>query len=280
MNKYKFRKFAAQQGSFKAQGNTLILDGVIGDWWDETTSKSINQTIRAMEGDITVFINSPGGSVFDGISIMNTLRQHEGKITVIIDGLAASIASVIAVGVADKGKLVMRKGSMMMIHDPFTITCGNAAELRKTAETLDTLTANIAKIYADKSGKSLDDIKAAMNDETWFTAAGALEYGLIDEAEAIESEADIKNFDLSFFNNVPEDLRQRIKGIKPGTIREFESLLRDAGFSRSEARAVASGGFSVLEQRDAVKSEESTAAILEAVKNRSKIFEIGGKNND
>lgn len=276
-NKFKLMRFLSQSGEFKAEGDRLTLYGVIGDEWDGNTGKRITEQIRMMEGDIEVYINSSGGNVFDGLAIMNALREHEGKVHVTVDGLAASIASAIAVGAGDK--ITMLKGSMMMIHEPFAFTCGNAGEIRKTADTLDSIALSLAHIYADKTGKSLDEIKEAMKAETWFTSSEALSWGLVDEAEDKESEGSVKNFDLTIYNNVPHELRRKMRSSKPATIRELEFVLRDAGFSRTEAKAVASGGFTTLDRREAEEGNNNYRAIFEALKDRRKLFKTGAEHD-
>ncbi len=264
-NKQRLKALARQKSAVKAQGNELLLYGAIGSYYDELDAKKTVEQIKAMTGDITVRVNSPGGDVFDGIAIMNTLKDHgkeKGKVTVIIEALAASIASVIAVGAADE--LIMQEGSYLMVHNPWTIAIGDAAEFEHTAGVLRQLAGTIAGIYARKTGKEKDEMQALMDAETWIDSAQALEFGFADKAEG-EEPASVENFDLSMFNKVPEPLRIAAKGIKPTTIRDFEKILRNAGFSRSEARAVASNGFGALDQREAEKEEIDSVKLLAAL---------------
>ena len=268
-NRLKLKSLARQKSEMKAQGNELMLYGAIGSYWDELDGKRIVEQINAMTGDITVRVNSPGGDVFDGIAIMNALKTHgekKGKVTVIVEALAASIASVIAIGAADE--LVMSEGSYLMIHNPWTIAIGDAAEFEHTAGVLRQLAGTIADIYARKSGKSKEDMQVLMDAETWMDAAASLEIGFADKAEGEDSELN-SAFDLSVFKNVPEDLRIAAKGAKPTTIRDFERILRNAGFSRSEARAVASKGFGALDQREAEEGLDS-AKLLAALETAKK----------
>lgn len=267
-NRLKLKSLVRQKSEVRAQGNELMLYGAIGSYWDELDGKRIVEQINAMTGDITVRVNSPGGDVFDGIAIMNALKTHgekKGKVTVIVEALAASIASVIAIGAADE--LVMSEGSYLMIHNPWTIAIGDAAEFEHTAGVLRQLAGTIADIYARKSGKSKEDMQVLMDAETWMDAAASLEIGFADKADG-EEHSVASAFDLSVFKNVPEDLRIAAKGAKPTTIRDFEKILRNAGFSRSEARAVASSGFGALDQREAEKEMDSAKllAALETAK--------------
>jgi len=270
-NKLRLKTLARQKSEIKAQGNELMLYGAIGSYYDELDGKRIVEQIGAMTGDITVRVNSPGGDVFDGIAIMNALKKHgeeKGKVTVVVEALAASIASVIAIGAADE--LVMSEGSYLMIHNPWTIAIGNAAEFEQVAGVLRQLAGTLAGIYARKSGKTKEEMQVLMDAETWIDSAKALELGFADKAEGEEA-ASVENFDLSMFNNVPETLRIAAKGTKPTTIRDFEKILRNAGFSRSEARAVASNGFGALNQREA-DEEIDSAKLLAALETAKKTF--------
>ncbi|HQB81878.1 MAG TPA: Clp protease ClpP [Candidatus Rifleibacterium sp.] len=266
--KLRLKALVRQKSEVKAQGNELMLYGAIGSYWDEIDGKKTVEQISQMKGDITVRVNSPGGDVFDGIAIMNALKAHDGKITVVVEALAASIASVIAIGAADE--LVISEGAYLMIHNPWTIAIGDAAEFEHTAGVLRQIAGTIADIYARKSGKSKEDMQALMDAETWMDAAASLEIGFADKADG-EEQSVASAFDLSVFKNVPETLRIAAKGTKPTTIRDFEKILRNAGFSRSEARAVASNGFGALNQREA-DEEIDSAKLLAALETAKKTF--------
>lgn len=279
-NRLKIKSLARQKSEVKAQGNELMLYGAIGSYFDEIDGKRTVEQISAMTGDITVRVNSPGGDVFDGIAIMNALKAHgekKGKVTVIVEALAASIASVIAIGAADE--LIMSEGAYLMIHKPWTIGIGDDEEFEHTAGVLRQIGGTIAEIYARKTGKSKDEMFALMAAETWMDGTAALQMGFADSSLTEETAAvldcighpagkESSAFDLSVFKNVPEDLRIAAKGAKPTTIRDFEKILRNAGFSRSEARAVASNGFGALDQREAEEEKDSVKllAALEAAK--------------
>ena len=113
----------------------LYFYDVIGDSWVGSDAATVVKEIKALKSKrLNVHISSPGGSVFDGIAIYNALTSHPSDVTVYVDGLAASIASIIAL--AGK-KVVMAENAMFMIHNPWTWTAGNAEELRKQADTLD-----------------------------------------------------------------------------------------------------------------------------------------------
>jgi len=266
-NKMRLRAATRQTGSFKAEGNELMLYGVIGSYWEDLDSQIIVKTIKEMKGDITVKVNSPGGDVFDGIAIMNALKEHtrngKGAVTVIVEALAASIASVIAMA---GSKIIMSEGAFMMIHNPWTIAAGDSAEFKKTAGVLDQITESLNGIYSRKTGKSVEEITEMMNAETWMSAKDAVEMGFADSTDETEPES-VSNFDLSVFNNVPEALRLSAVATKPKSIRELENVLHKAGFSRSEARAVASNGMGASSQRD-VAEELDSEKLLAAINSR------------
>lgn len=150
---------------------------------------------------ISLRLNSPGGDVFDGIAIMNALRNHSAEVTVHIDGLAASIASVIAMG---GDHIVMARNAQMMIHDAFSIAVGNATDMRKTADLLDKASDNIASIYAERTGTDTDVWRGLMKDETWYSAEEAVDAGLADEVAGSASKSK-NSWDLSIRNEVEPD---------------------------------------------------------------------------
>lgn len=127
---------------------------------------------------INMSINSPGGSVFDGIAIYNMLKKNPATVNVTVEGLAASIASVIAMA---GDTLTMDTGSMLMIHNPFTMAVGNASELREMADTLDQIRESSVDIYHEKTGIDKEAIKSVMDNETWLTADEAITAGWADQ---------------------------------------------------------------------------------------------------
>ncbi len=177
----------------------LLIYDVIGDWAGLSARQLVN-TLKDIEADeITVRINSPGGSVFDGIAIYNALRYHSAHIHVRIEGLAASIASVIAMA---GDTIHMAENALLMIHNPFGWVGGDAEELRKMADMLDKTTEVIAQTYCSRCELESDAVKQLMDDETWFTAAEAQQKGLIDNIDSPVKMA--ASFDLSGFSKAPE----------------------------------------------------------------------------
>lgn len=190
-------------------GETFFGDGV--------TAKSFRDDLKTIEAGtpLTVRLNSPGGEVFDGFAIYQALKEWEGEVTVRVDGLAASIASVIAMA---GDKIVMAGPAMLMIHDPWGYSVGNAAELRKQAAVMDQVAVGIAKAYEEKTGRSAEDLRAEMAAETWFTAEEALALGFADE---INDAAPVEALhDLSGFKSFAVQAPRLVAIHRPATIEE------------------------------------------------------------
>jgi len=152
--------------------------------------------------NIKVRINSDGGEVFDGIAIYNALRRHQANITVEIYGIAASIASIIAMA---GNKVVMPANTFMFLHDPLALVVGDAEEMRDTADSLEKIAGALQSTYMVKSGKDEKTVKKWMNNDTWFSAQEALEAGLADEVtDAVKMAARIDFADR--FKNAPKPL--------------------------------------------------------------------------
>jgi ATP-dependent Clp endopeptidase proteolytic subunit ClpP len=179
----------------------ILIYDEISPVWGVSAADFVKDLAQIDAPDITVRINSPGGSVFDGIAILNALRGHPAQITTVVDSLAASIASVIAMG---GDKVVMNKNSTMMVHNAWDIVAGNADELQKAADTLRSFSSNLASVYAEKAGGTVEDWQAVMDAETWYTADEAVAAGLADE---VVSQPDKQmsyaraSFDLSKFKH-------------------------------------------------------------------------------
>ncbi len=142
-------------------------------------AKQFADELNALDAnEIDLHINSRGGSVFEGHAIYNTVRDHKATVTTHIDGVAASIASAIALA---GDKVVIARNAMFMIHEPFAMTIGGSKDLRKTADVLDKLRDTISKIYVAKSGSEPEEVDAAMAAESWYTAEEAMEAGYADE---------------------------------------------------------------------------------------------------
>ena len=186
----------------------LFLYGVVGDEWDGFTSEQVVRMLSGINQDkVPVHINSPGGYVWEGIAIYNHLLAYPGEIEIIIDGLAASMGSFIAMA----GDVVkMPDTAMLMIHNPWTVTAGEAEDLRKDADMLDKVREASINAYAAKSGKSREDIIAIMDATTYYTSAEAIAEGFADEELANHSVGNrIAALDLSMLDltRAPQSLR-------------------------------------------------------------------------
>lgn len=162
-------------------GNTLYLNGQISDetWFgDEVTPKLFKEELEACQGDITVWINSPGGDVFAAAQIYNMLMDYKGNVTVKIDGLAASAASVIAMAGTE---VLMSPVAMMMIHNPMTVAIGDSQEMQRAIEMLAEVKESIINAYEIKTGLSRAKISRLMDAESWFNAKKAIEMGFADK---------------------------------------------------------------------------------------------------
>lgn len=159
---------------------TLYLNGTIAEesWFeDDVTPELFREELYADEGDIVVWINSPGGDVIAGAQIYNMLLDYPGHVTIKIDGIAASAASVIAMA---GDLLFMSPVSMMMIHNPMTVAIGDHVEMEKAAGMLASFKESIINAYENKTGLSRDELSQLMDAETWMDMGKAMELGFCD----------------------------------------------------------------------------------------------------
>tara|TARA_R100001086_G_scaffold68821_2_gene32630 strand:+ start:5791 stop:6825 length:1035 start_codon:yes stop_codon:yes gene_type:complete len=165
-----------------------------------TAQKFINDLKELKDMPINLRINSLGGDVFDGMAMYNVIKRREAKTTVYIEGIAASIATIIALG-ADE--VIMAENSLFMIHNAWGGIMGDAKEMRKSAETLDKISSELTDIYSKKTGLSYDALSAMMDEETWLNAEEAYEFGFVDTiSNAIKVAA---KYDVSKFKNITEE---------------------------------------------------------------------------
>jgi ATP-dependent Clp protease, proteolytic subunit ClpP len=187
----------------------LLLYGAISDrsWSsDDVTPRLFAEDLRALGGkSLTVRINSPGGDVFAAQSIYNQLRTYGGRVTVRIDGLAASAATIVACA---GDTVIMPTNALYMIHNPATVTVGDAAEMRTAADVLDTVRETIVNVYQKRTGDQLtaEELTAMMDDETWMTAQEALAYGFVDQIDEQSTVTNCVKDGLLIVNSVSCDL--------------------------------------------------------------------------
>lgn len=178
----------------------LTLSGVIAEesWFDdEVTPKIFRDELMSGEGDITVWINSPGGDCIAAAQIYNMLLEYKGNVTIKIDGIAASAASVVAMA---GNKVIMSPVSMLMIHNPMTIAAGDTTEMKKAISMLTEVKESIINAYELKTGMGRDKIAKLMDAETWMDANKAVELGFADEI--LSRESSVKPSAMMYSENV------------------------------------------------------------------------------
>jgi len=174
------KKFEIKNSS-QTEAEILMYDQIGEDWFGAgITSKSFSEELSKLPKSIkqiNLRINSPGGSVFDGMTIYQRLKDHPAKVTAYVDGIAASIASIIMLA-ADE--IVMGDGAMVMIHRPMSGVHGNVAELERMIDILDKIENQMISLYAKKTGASRIEIAKLLSEETWFTSTEAIDFKIAD----------------------------------------------------------------------------------------------------
>jgi ATP-dependent Clp protease protease subunit len=232
----KFWKFNAKENSDEGE---LLLYGDISDstWWgDEITPKNFKEELDSL-GDIktlNVYINSGGGDVFAGQAIYSMLKRHSATVNVYVDGLAASIASIIAMA-GDNVK--MPKNAMLMVHNPWSFGMGNANDFRKLADDLDKVRESMISVYEDKTGMEKESIVELLDAETWMTAEEALEFGFADEIEEEKQVAASLNNRIFAINGLKVDIT-RYKNLQVGKIQFKESIPSESRISKLKEQTV------------------------------------------
>lgn len=209
----------------------LSLYGEISSvsWWgDEVTPQMFKDELDAL-GDIStlnVYINSPGGDVFAGQAIHSILKRHKATVHVYIDGLAASIASVVAMA---GDTVTMPRNAMMMIHKPFTVMVGNADDFLKMASDLEKIQDSIEEAYLERTNLDKAELKTLIGNESWLTAEECVEFGLADEIEKEREIAACQKGGILMFNSL-EIERERFENPpelrSPPTRQELLNVLK------------------------------------------------------
>lgn len=226
-------KFWKWSNSVSSNNQELILDGPIASdtWWgDEVTPDLFREELKQHAGDLTVVINSPGGDVFAGLAIYNALVNHNGNVTVRVDGLAASIASVIAMA---GDKIIMSPGSMIMIHRPSVYAAGTVDDMEKAKDVLMKIEEGITPIYAKRTGLSDEKIAELLEAETWMLADKAVELGFADEvSEAPEKQKQDEGVQNAFGMNFAFSM----SAVKQADTKPMQSLVEQIK-AKAEAEA-------------------------------------------
>lgn len=187
--------------------DSIVSDDITAEWWGGVSAQSLVPQIRGIKsGTVNLRINSPGGDVFAAQAICQAIRDSGAKVVAHIDGLAASAATVIATA-ADEIRI--SEGGMYMVHCGWTFAMGNAVDLRSTADLLDKVDSTMAAQYANKTGKSAEEVMAIMKAETWYTAQEAIDAGFVD---AVSASPKVKaSWDLSGYANAPKQEEPQVE---------------------------------------------------------------------
>jgi ATP-dependent Clp endopeptidase proteolytic subunit ClpP len=165
----------------------ITMRGFIGDYENGISADDFRDVLAEHAGqDVTIYLNSEGGSVTDGLSIFNAIASHDGRVTVHIDALAASIATVIAMAAST---VKINSNGKFMIHRCWAAAVGNCQDFRSMADVMDLLDKDIAASYSEKTGKPESEMLALMDAETWMDAETALAAGFIDEIVEVKSKS-------------------------------------------------------------------------------------------
>ena len=214
-----------------------IFDQIGEDWFGGSglSAKQFSDVLAEVgNGPLLVEINSPGGNVWDGLSIYNQLRGRKAPVTTRVVGIAASIASIIALA---GDRVEMAEASLMMIHDPSGMASGTSEDMRKMADALDQHAEVLVGVYHKKTGRSAESIRAAMKSETWFTTAEAVAFGLVDKpikqlamAAKWHPRAVTKTAPETVKNNLRRGIEQYEEGLagdglEPATVADAKSLI-------------------------------------------------------
>lgn len=243
-------------------------DGVVSirlydplDSWGEMWGVSAKEFAAVLDDlpegttEIRLLLNSPGGEVWEGLAVLNALRAHPARVVAVVEGIAASSASFIAAGVDE---LHVMKNAELFVHNAWGLAIGNAADMQKMAADLTHEDRNIASIYADKAGGSVEDWLAAMEAETWFSADEAVAAGLADrviEPKGEGSKGAKARFDLSVFNRHTEPAM-------PGRQTPAASA---AGRSTTERSGIVPTFLDDVRQRLGVAADADEATVLAAM---------------
>ncbi|WP_137719343.1 head maturation protease, ClpP-related [Methylobacillus flagellatus] len=179
--------------------DSIVSDDFIAEWWGGVSATSFVLQLNQITAPVIhLRINCPGGDVFGARVMEQAIRQHKAKVIAHIDGYAASAASFLAIA-CDEVRIA--KGGFVMIHKAWSISLGNADDLRKDADLLDKIDESLVTSYEEETGQPPEQIRSWMADETWFSADDALKYGFADSIAETKAKA---NWDMSVYDKAPQ----------------------------------------------------------------------------
>jgi ATP-dependent Clp protease, protease subunit len=236
----------------KKKAEVWIYEDIGEGWFGGLSAKRFADELKQI-GQVDVInvrINSAGGDVFDAFAIYNTLVRNPASIEIDIDGMALSAASLIAMA---GDKIRMADNAMFMIHDPWSMSAGNADQMRSMADTLDQTKENLVSTYTKRSKLDDQTVSTMMSEETWLRASQAKELGFVDEVTTgMEIAA---HCDVNRFKNIPREFVSRIESRKPQALDMMRATIRDMSQKVAEIQT---------------KSQQKLAAEIAAVIERNK----------
>ncbi|PEE23499.1 Clp protease ClpP [Bacillus toyonensis] len=235
MAKNKQNKFFQMKASANGKSADVFIYGEITKYaWEEygevssiTFKNELDELGNGIE-TINLYINSPGGSVFETMAIIAMLQRHPAKVISYIDGIGASCASVLPM-ISDK--IIMYANSMLMVHNAWTYASGNADQLRKAADDIERINQSMVQHYLTRAGDKLDEdiLKQLLDAETWLSADEAMEYGLCDEIiSANNASACLDEKWMKEYKNVPQQLVNTQANISPNEMLERQKIAEEA----------------------------------------------------
>lgn len=216
------KSFLTVKNSTLQTADLYFYGEIVSDWWGawddlDQYPEAIRDFLTEHEGkNLNIYINSGGGSVFAGLAIYNMLLRHKGKKTVYVDGIAASIASVIALA---GDEIIIPSNAFMMIHKPWNSCCGNADDFRKMAEDLDAVETGIINVYKAHlaEGAEIETVKELVAAETWLNGEEAAKYFNITVSEAKTYAAQIAGDVMKQYQNTPKEIIKPAQAVNDNT---------------------------------------------------------------
>ncbi|MDZ5609750.1 Clp protease ClpP [Bacillus pseudomycoides] len=248
MGKQKQNKFFQMKASANGKSADIFIYGEITKYaWEEygevssiTFKNELDELGDGIE-TINLYINSPGGSVFETMAIIAMLQRHPAKVISYIDGIGASCASVLPM-ISDK--IIMYANSMLMVHNAWTYAIGNAEQLRKAAEDIERINQSMVQYYLNRAGDKLDadTLKQLLDEETWLSAEQAIEYGLCDEIiPANNAAACLDEKWMKQYKNVPQQLLNTQANISPNEMLERQKIAEEAKANADYIKTILGG---------------------------------------
>jgi ATP-dependent Clp protease protease subunit len=230
------KPFFFARAAANKRGEIYIYEDIGQSWFSEgLTAKNFAEQLKPLGGmPLDIYVNSGGGSVFEGIAIYNQLKRHEAQKIVHIDGIAASIASIIAMA---GDEIRIAKNGQVMIHNPSGMVAGTAADLRKSADVLDGIRETMVETYVARTKRKAEEIVAWLDAETWMEGKKAVELGFADMLVAEKEMVPTASLMLEQYKNTPAVLKRITSA---SNLRIAAMQQRTASYVRAASRATAS----------------------------------------